>query len=325
MTKRILVTGGAGFIGAHIARRLLSLGYEVTIVDNLSTGDRKNLPAESEFLECDVSHKKMFSRLSGTPFNAVLHLAAQSSGEVSSERPEMDLKVNTMSTLMLLSWCRKHNIPRIMYASSMAVYGNPSRNPVPENESCNPLSFYGVSKLASEQYIRCFAEAGLKTTCFRMFSVYGPDQNLTNMKQGIVSIFLAYLLNGEEIWVKGSGDRFRDFVYIDDVVDAWCLSLENPNTYGKTYNLAMGGKTLVRTLVKKEIALFGKNPETYPVRYEGSTPADQFGLFADITRFRQDTGWEPKTGLNEGLVRMIAWAKKNTHQYRGHKNRPKEV
>ena len=324
MRQRILLTGGAGFIGSHIAHRLVTLGHEVTIVDNLSTGTTDNLPSESEFIECDISQKKTFSRISGRPFHTVLHLAAQSSGEISGERPEQDLKVNTMSTLMLLTWCKRNDIPRFMYASSMAVYGNPSRTPVTEHDPCKPLSFYGVSKLASEHYIRCFADAGLKTTCFRMFSVYGPGQNMTNMKQGIVSIFLAYLMKGEEIWVKGSGDRFRDFVYIDDVVDAWCLCLDNPNTFGKMYNLAAGKKTLVRELVEAEIRLFGYDPKTYPVRYEGSTPADQFGLYADISRVRKDTGWQPKIGLDEGLSQIIAWVKKAYPAARKAGNKPEE-
>jgi UDP-glucose 4-epimerase len=314
MTHRILVTGGAGFIGSHLAKRLLTLGYDVTIVDNLSTGSDANIPDGADFIRCDVSQRRMFSLLSGRQYDGVFHLAAQSSGEVSSERPELDLKVNTMSTLMLLSWCRKHNVPRFLYASSMAVYGNPSRNPVSENEPCRPLSFYGVSKLASENYIGCFSRDGLKTTIFRMFSVYGPGQNMTNMKQGIVSIFLAYLLDGKEVWVKGSGDRFRDFIYIDDVADAWCSSLEDPRTYGRTYNLATGKKTLVRTLVEKEIKACGKNPLEYPVRYEGSTPADQFGLFADITRLRKDTGFTPKIDLDEGLSKMVAWVTQNYGQ-----------
>jgi UDP-glucose 4-epimerase len=310
MKNTVVVTGGAGFIGSHIARRLDETGYEVIVIDNLQTGTTDNLPRGVEFIQGDISRKKCLSALNGKTIYAVFHLAAQSSGEVSNENPGLDLKVNTLRTLQLLHWCKTHSVPRFVYASSMAVYGDVLKNPVPENQICSPLSFYGISKFSSEHYVQHFAREGLATTCFRMFSVYGPGQNMTNMKQGMVSIFLAYLLHGEEIWVKGSGDRFRDFTYIDDVVNAWCSCLENEKSYGKIYNLAKGEKTLVRDLVHKEIELFGLDPETYPVKFEGSTPADQFGLFADISLIKRDLGWKPEVSLDEGLKKMIAWVKK---------------
>jgi UDP-glucose 4-epimerase len=142
-----------------------------------------------------------------------------------------------------------------------------------------------------------------------MFSVYGPGQNLQNMKQGMVSIFLAYLMKNEEIWVKGSGDRFRDFIYIDDVVDAWMLALDSPRTYGKIYNLATGVRTTVKELVESEVRVFGQDVAAYPVKYSGSTPFDQHGLFADMTQFHSDTGWTPKIQLDVGLERMVKWVK----------------
>ena len=313
MKSKILITGGAGFIGSHIARRLKETGYDVTIVDNLTTGDESNIPGNVDFIRGDISKQKFISSITGKGFSAVLHLAAQSSGEISHARPEHDLKVNTLGTLLLLKWCMKNRVPRFMYASSMAIYGDTIHNPVSENEVCNPLSFYGISKLSSEQYIRNFSREGLSTTCFRMFSVYGPGQNMTNMKQGMVSIFLAYLMKNEKIWVKGSKDRFRDFIYIDDVVDAWCSSLENEKTFGKTYNLATGRKTCVGDLVRKEISLYGLNPKTYPVKFEGSTPADQFGLYADISQIQRDLKWKPQISLDEGLKRMISWIKEEYH------------
>lgn len=310
MKKKVLVTGGAGFIGSHIARRLADTGYNVTVIDNLATGDEQNIPEGVEFIDGDISVQRVISALPGNEFSAVLHLAAQSSGEVSHANPGHDLKVNTLGTLYLLQWCKKHRVPRFLYASSMAIYGDPDHVPVSENTPCNPLSFYGISKLSSEQYIRSFAREGLDTTCFRMFSVYGPGQNMTNMKQGMVSIFLAYLMKNERIWVKGSPDRFRDFIYIDDVVDVWCKSLENENTFGKIYNLATGTKTRVGELVEKEIATFGYDPAAYPVLFEGSTPADQFGLYADISLLKRDLGWKPAVSLDDGLRKMIAWVKK---------------
>jgi UDP-glucose 4-epimerase len=132
---------------------------------------------------------------------------------------------------------------------------------------------------------------------------------MKNMKQGMVSIFLAYLMKNEPIHVKGLKNRFRDFIFIDDVVDAWILALDNPKAFGKTYILATGIKTLVGTLVDTEISLFGFDRKTYPVKYEGNTPADQFGLYADVTRIRNDLNWEPQIQLYDGLYKMVSWLK----------------
>lgn len=307
--SRILITGGAGFIGSHLAKKCIASGDSVTVLDNLSTGNEANVPEGAEFIEGDISAIKTFRGLSGSKFDCVLHLAAQSSGEVSDERPGLDLNVNALGTLYLLEFCRKQNIPRFLYASSMAVYGNPPSVPVPEETPLVPLSFYGISKMTAEQYIRHYAETGLKTTVFRMFSVFGPGQDLSNLKQGMVSIFLAYLLKNEPVLVKGSPDRFRDFIYIDDVADAWYRAIDTRKTFGKTYNLATGKKTRVDELVREEIRSLGLDPKTYPVRYEGSTPADQFGLYADIDRIRKDLDWKPRYSLQQGLAVMARWAK----------------
>jgi len=308
MIKKILISGGGGFIGSHIARRCLQQGYEVTIIDDLSTGKIANIPEGARFIQMDIADEKAYGNIPSS-FDVLLHLAAQSSGEISNEDPLKDFKVNTLGTALLLKLCRDTGISRFIYASSMAVYGNASKNPVSEEDRCEPLSFYGISKLSSEHYVQHYHREGLNTTCFRMFSVYGPGQNLDNLKQGMVSIFLAYLLKGEVIWVKGSKDRFRDFIYIDDVVDAWIQAIEDPATFGNIYNLGTGEKTCVSRLVEEEIRQFGFEPGHYPVKYEGSTPYDQFGLYADISKLKRDTGWSPRHNLERGLKKMVAWAR----------------
>ncbi|MDD1662526.1 MAG: NAD-dependent epimerase/dehydratase family protein [Methanomicrobiales archaeon] len=309
MKRHLLITGGAGFIGSHLAQRCLSMGCDVTIIDNLATGRRENIPAGAAFIEGDISDGRTLDHIPPGRIDAVLHLAAQSSGEISNEHPDLDLRINTLGTLLLLLFCLRRRIPRFLYASSMAVYGDPACNPVSEGEPVRPLSFYGISKLASEMYVNHFGSGGLATTCFRMFSVYGPGQNLENMKQGMVSIFMAYLLEGKPVHVKGSGDRFRDFIYVDDVVEAWIRALDNPATYGKVYNLGTGVRTPVRELVREEILAFGLNPDRYRVNYSGSTPADQFGLYADISNLEKDLGWKPVISLNLGISRMVSWAR----------------
>src|SRR5207302_2649077 len=178
------------------------------------------------------------------------------------------------STLTLSRWCLKWGIPRFLYASSMAVYGDVRGLPASEDAPLCPLSYYGVSKLASEHVLRLAQREGLATTAFRMFSVYGPGQNLENLRQGMVSIFLAYLIRQAPIPVKGSLDRFRDFVYIDDVVDAWLRALDRQpasNDSPGTYNLGTGRPTTVRRLLDLLIAAVGFSPDTYPVSQEDET------------------------------------------------------
>lgn len=308
MKKNILVTGGAGFIGSNIARRCLSLGQNVVIVDNLATGKLENVPEAAQFVNLDISIKDDYKKLPDIDFDAVFHSAAQSSGEISNEKPSLDLTSNALGTLFLLQWSMEKGINRFLYASSMAVYGNVSRVPVSEGEACRPISFYGISKLAGEHYVQHYYGKGLQTTIFRMFSVYGPHQDLENLKQGMVSIYMAYLLKGEPVLVKGSGERFRDFIYVDDVVDAWLMALDNPKSFGNIYNLGSGKKTLVRELIQEEINVFGLDPN-YPVRHEGSTPADQFGMYADISKIKRDLSWAPKTTLTKGLKKMVEWAR----------------
>jgi UDP-glucose 4-epimerase len=315
MKKNILITGGAGFIGANLAKRCISEGYEVLIVDNLSTGMLENIPEGAQFVNMDIAQGVEYEILPNIDFDVIFHLAAQSSGEISNEKPELDLVANTLGTLLLLKWCMKKNIKRFIYASSMAVYGDTTNVPVPENEPCKPLSFYGITKLAGEHYVQHFYREELQTTCFRMFSVYGPGQNMENLKQGMVSIFMAYLLKGEPILVKGSKDRFRDFIYIDDVVEAWMQALDNPNSSGKIYNLGTRKKTHVYELIREEIKALGLDPDSYPVKYEGTTPSDQFGLYADISKIKADIGWNPEVSLADGLQIMIKWAK-NKYKYK---------
>jgi len=304
---KYLVTGGAGFIGSHIARRLLELGHKVVIADNLLTGYRHNLPEKAEFIKLDISKPDDYKKLSRHKFDAIFHLAAQSSGEISDEKPELDLFTNAYGTFLLLQWAKKQGIKRFLYASSMAVYGNVDKLPVMEKQRCEPLSFYGITKLAGENYVRHFGRKGINITAFRLFSVYGPGQDMSNMKQGMVSIYLAYLLNKKSIWVKGSKDRFRDFTYIDDVVDVWIKSINNRKTFGKIYNLATGKKTYIRQLVNEEIKVFGY--KKYRVVYKGSTPADQFGLYADVSKITKELNWHPRHSLSHGLKQMVQWVK----------------
>jgi UDP-glucose 4-epimerase len=304
---KALVTGGAGFIGSHLARRLLAEGWEVSIVDNLSTGFKENVPSGSNFVFIDLSKDGFVELLPKGPFDVVFHLAAQSSGEISFDDPAYDLKTNCLSTVLLLDWCLKTGTKRFIYTSSMSIYGDQECQPVSETVMPKPRSFYGVGKLASEAYVKIYAGMGLETTSLRLFNVYGPGQNMENLRHGMVSIYMAYILKNEPIIVKGSPDRYRDLVYIDDVVSAYMKCLTNKKTFGKSYNVGSGIRTSVKELLEKELLVFGHDPLAYNIQYLGPTPGDTFGILADIGAIRRDMDFEPSVALGEGLKRMRDW------------------
>jgi UDP-glucose 4-epimerase len=308
---RLLLTGGAGFIGSHLAKRLIREGHEVTIIDNLSSGQRDNIPPQARFAQTDLSTTDFVNSLPKGPFEAVCHLAAQSSGPASGENPLYDVQTNALSTLLLSRWCLVHQVPRFLFASSMAVYGNLGTRPATESTPCQPLSYYGISKLTSEHFLRLAALEGLQSTSFRMFSVYGPGQNLDNLKQGMVSIYLAYLLKKQEVPVTGSLERFRDFVFIDDAVEAWVRALSRPSTSALTYNVGSGQPTTVRTLLGLLLGALGL-PENHPLRELPGSASDQFGVCAAIGSIQKDLGWKPPTPLEEGIRKMVEWARSVT-------------
>ena len=304
---KVIVTGGAGFIGSHLVKRLLNLGHEVVLIDNFSSGNRDNIPPGTDCMEIDLSETDFITKLPNGHYDAVCHLAAQSAGALSAANPLYDLQTNAMSTLLLSRWCIDQGISRFLYASSMVAYGNSDKSPVSEDELCIPRSYYGVSKLTSEHLLRLASADGLNVTSFRMFSVYGPGQDLGNVKQGMVSIFLSYMLRGVEVPVTGSLDRFRDFVYVDDVVDAWIKALNVSHTSQEVYNVGSGQGTTVQELLSSLIRVLDLAID-HPIRELEGNSSDQFGLYADISHANKDLGWQPKTSLEDGLQAMIDWA-----------------
>lgn len=306
MSPRALVTGGAGFIGSHLAAGLLDDGWDVDVVDDLSTGNERNLPAAAEFIRLDLGEPEAASKLPDRRYDAICHLAGQASGEKSFDDPGRDLDANARSTVALAAWALERQIPSMLHASSMGVYGEPDLLPVVESAPLRPISWYGASKLAAEQALSVVRERGLRTVSLRMFSVYGPGQDLADLRQGMVSIFLAMALRDEPIVVRGSLERVRDFVYVDDCVDAWRRALDGD--VSGPINVGTGKGTRVGDLVAALLGALGKAPD-HPVEADaGTTPGDQFAVAADITRAREALGWAPRTSLREGLDAVVAWA-----------------
>ncbi len=301
MAPDVLVTGGAGFIGSRIAASLLGGGYAVVVADDLSTGRLENVPSEATFVQADLAHEDGIAVLPDRPYAAILHLAGQSSGEKSFEDPARDFDANARSTLLLARWALDRRIPTLLHASSMGVYGNAGPAPVAEDAPTRPLSYYGASKLAAERVLGIAAAQGLRTVSFRMFNVYGRGQDLDNLKQGMVSIYLAYLLRGEPVVVKGALDRVRDLVHVDDVVEAWRLGLERP--VSGPFNLGTGVGTRVGDLLARLIEAVGAPADVVEAP---PTPGDIHSCVADISRARGELGWEPRIGLDEGLRELVA-------------------
>jgi len=306
-----LVTGVAGFIGAAVAKALLAEGNRVVGVDNLSTGFRENIPEGVEFFEAQCQDAALYaSRLPIVPYDAILHIAGQSSGEISFDDPAYDLRTNTESTLHLLRFALAVNCGRMIYAGSMSIYGIRPDAPVREDAPAHPQSFYGVGKLASEHYLRLYEQYGIRSTSLRLFNVYGPGQNMRNLRQGMVSIFLAMLADTGRIHVKGSPLRYRDFVHINDVVRAFLLCLGRESSHGKALNIGGSGRTTVGELVDMLVAIHGKPAA---IEYSGATAGDIHGIYADGEAARELLSYVPQVALAEGLRGMYDWyaAQKN--------------
>ena len=276
-----LVTGGAGFVGSAVARQLLTTGNTVVVIDNISTGYRPNVPPNAIFIEGDCSNKSIIDRLLQYKFDAIFHIAGQSSGEISFDDPVYDIHCNTVSTLLLLQYAVTSGCKQFIYASTMSVYGDSLTEVVAETASTNPKSFYAVGKLASERYLQIYNQVyGINFTALRYFNIYGPGQNLENLRQGMVSIYLKQLISNDfdKIIVKGAPDRFRDFIFIDNVVEITLDCLRNTEMQNKVINIGTGVKTTVGEVIRLLIEKTGIKKE---IDFQKGTPGDQFGIYAD--------------------------------------------
>jgi UDP-glucose 4-epimerase len=300
---KILITGVGGFIGSHVARRFLAEGYSVVGVDDLSSGKRANIPDGVQFIQGDLKDLATINRLP-TDCRQILHLAGQSSGEISFDDPVADLEMNVISTLRLIDYGIRHSAERIIYASSMSVYGSVPDAPISESHHPKPLSCYGVGKLSSENYLRIYQNK-LPFVAMRMFNVYGPGQDLRNLRQGMVSIYLAQALVSGRIEVKGGLERFRDFIFIDDVVEAWYRASTRREALNNSINIGTGIRTSVSQLLKSIHDLL-PNSNSF---ISGSTMGDQSGIYSNTDVMRKLLGFEATIRLDRGLQIFLAAAR----------------
>ena len=310
--RRALVTGGAGFIGSHLAHRLVRDGFDVAVLDNLTTGLRDNVPAGATFVEGDVGQRSVVDDVfSSEPLDAVFHVAGQASIRLSFAEPEVDLHTNVVGTVNVLRACVEHRVPRLLYASSMTAYGEPDLIPTPEDVPCVPVSYYGVTKYAAERYVHITAarpDVHVSATSLRMFNVYGPRQGLDNPYQGVLAIFLGNVLRGEPITIHGDGEQTRDFVYIDDVVEAWMGVLDDPTSDGKALNVGSGRETSVNELADAVLAALGESRDSWEIRREDVQVGDQRRAAAEIGAIAAH-GWKPTVALVDGIAHTAEWAR----------------
>jgi UDP-glucose 4-epimerase len=311
---RILVTGGAGFIGSHLSDRLVREGHRVTVIDSEVTGRTANLPAAAIYTKGDVTCAADVEPVFAEGLDAVCHIAGQVSLIQSFVNPLVDLRTNVGGTVNVLQLCLKYHVPRMLYASSMTVYGSNEQLPTPESAPCKPISYYGITKFAAERYVHTTAERTdldfkFHVTSFRMYNVYGPRQALDNPYQGVLGIFLGNLLRGEPITIFGDGHQSRDFIYVDDIVDAWVSALANPETYGGAFNLGSGHRLSIRQLADQVLSAFDRTHDDGTVVHAPGRPGEQRHVEADITLARKVLGWEPRVPFNKGLAETVRWAR----------------
>jgi nucleoside-diphosphate-sugar epimerase len=307
VVNRVLVTGGAGFIGSHLVETLMSEGFDVVVLDDFSSGRRENLSVysgESNFclVEGDVRVKADVEKaLEGV--NVVFHLAAIVSVDFSVKDPLLVNEVNVGGTLNILRESLKAGVKRFVYASSCAVYGEPVNLPINEEHPARPMSPYGVSKLAAEHYCRVFYEVyGIETVCLRFFNVYGPRQ-MIGPYSGVIVQFIDKLKHGEKPIIYGDGNQTRDFVFVGDVVDAYLRAMRCKNCVGETINVGSGVETSINRLADALIELFGTR-DIKPV-YAKARAGDIRRSYADLSKAEGLLGYKPKTSLKEGLAILL--------------------
>jgi UDP-glucose 4-epimerase len=302
-----LVTGGAGFIGSHVAEALCARGDQVRVVDNLSTGRRSNLAhldQKIEFIEGDIADAATAAAVV-KGVDCIFHQAALASVPRSVDRPLDTHRSCATGTLMLLDAARRAGVRRMVYAASSSAYGDQPHSPKRETDLPAPISPYGAAKLAGEAYCRAFsATYGFETVSLRYFNVFGPRQDPTSQYSAVIPRFITALLAGRRPTIYGDGRQSRDFTYIDNVVEANLLAAEAPadKTSGQTFNIANGKSTSLLELLEALNELLGTDIE--PV-FDPPRPGDVRESLADISQARACLGYEPKVGFEEGLRRSI--------------------
>jgi len=308
--KKVLVTGGFGFIGTRMVKHLLAKGLEVVVMEHPSAQTPPGLEGV-QVLRADITDETSLALVKMSGFDAVLHLAGQASGERSFYEPGLDIRLNIVGTLNIINWCVDNKVDRLLFASSFTVYGDhPGKELYDESMCCYPKSVYATSKLTCEHLLRNYAQAkGIRWNALRMFNVYGPGQNISRSDQGVVGIFMYMQMKKDVVEVKGRLDRFRDLIYIDDVIQGWEKVLFS-EAYNQTFNLGTGVRSSYEELIQSLADVMGKSDRLEIRQLEG-TPGDMLGSVADISRIQNAVQYSPRYPLKDGLKEMWEWVRES--------------
>ena len=304
---KALVTGGAGFIGHHLVRALVERGDDVTVLDDLSSGQVARLEpvrARIDLVEGSILDAAALER-AVAGMEVVFHEAALASVAVSVADPGRTNEVNVGGTIEVMLAAARHGVRRVVFAGSSAVYGDPRRLPLDEEERPAPTSPYGVSKLAAEQYTHALARLhGLDSVVLRYFNVYGPGQNPASEYAAVIPKFVTAVIGGGRPTINGTGAISRDFVFVDDVVAANLLAARPASPSGLTCNIATGDRTTLDQLLEEVCRAAGRS--VTPV-YGPPREGDILDSVADIAAAREALGFQPSVRLHEGIARTVAW------------------
>lgn len=302
--RTFLVTGGAGFIGSHIADALVARGDRVRVLDNLSTGHLKNVPAEAEFIDGDVADPDVVER-AVRGVDCVFHQAALASVPMSVSEPLRSHAACATATVALLDAARRAGVRRLVYAASSAAYGDRPTLAKRESDLPAPISPYGAAKLASEYYCQAFtATYGFETVCLRYFNVFGPRQDPDSPYSAVIPLFVTAMLAGRRPTVFGDGHQSRDFTFVSNIVDGNLLAADVPGIGGRVFNVATGRATSLLELLRALNDVLGTEIE--PI-HQPPRVGDVRESMADIIEARRDLGFDPRVGFEEGLRRSIRY------------------
>lgn len=304
---KILVTGGAGFIGSHVVDQFIEAGHDVVVVDNLSTGREKNLNPKARFYRVDIRDPELRKVFEIEKPEVVDHHAAQMNVRRSVADPIYDADVNVRGSVHLLELCREYGVRKMIYISSGgAVYGEPVYLPCDEEHPVRPLCPYGLTKYAFELYLYIYQQNyGIDYTVFRYPNVYGPRQDPLG-EAGVIAIFTGQMLRGEPVTIYGTGDQVRDCVHVNDCARANMLALESGS--GRVYNLGSGKGTTVNELFQRLKAITGYSgmPNYAPAKL-----GETFKIYLNAQRAKEELGWVPTISLEEGLRNTVEYTKQS--------------
>jgi UDP-glucose 4-epimerase len=313
MSGRVLVTGGAGFIGSHIAEAYLAAGWEVVVLDDLSRGKERNIPAGARFVRADIRSPEARRLLAEGGFTVLNHHAAQIDVRVSVDEPALDAAINVVGLVNLLDGAGAGKVRRVVFASSGGVvYGDPEVVPTPESAPKAPISPYGVSKLAGEYYMRALAALrGFEAVAMRYANVFGPRQD-PKSEAGVVSIFVSRLLEDRPLTVFGNGLQTRDYVFVRDVARANVLASTAAVPSGDgidatAFNIATAKQTNVLELAEMVGRVMGHKPK---IEFAPARAGELFRSSLDVSKAGKVLGWKPEVGFDDGLPQLVDWFRK---------------